>query len=47
MQVSNAVNPTQEQLQKFLASDFTGPVAMLNLLKFNTSAAMLMAGKPI
>ena len=39
MQVSNAVNPTQEQLQKFLASDFTGPVAMLNLLKFSTSAA--------
>ena len=39
MQVSNAVNPTQEQLQEFLASDFTGPVAMLNLLKFKTSAA--------
>jgi len=39
MHVSNALNPTQEQLQKFLASDFTGPVAMLNLLKFKTSGA--------
>ena len=38
MQVSNAVNPTREQLQQFLASDFTGPVAMLNLLKFKTAA---------
>jgi uncharacterized protein (DUF1330 family) len=38
MQVSNAVVPTQEQLMVFLASDFSGPVCMLNLLKFKDRA---------
>lgn len=39
MEVSNAVNPTPEQLQAFLASDFSGPVAMLNLLKYRDKAS--------
>ena len=39
MKVSNAVNPTPEQMQKFLQSDFSGPVAMLNLLKFKDKAS--------
>ncbi len=38
MQVSNAVTPTQEQFMQFLSSDFTGPVCMLNLLKFKHKA---------
>jgi uncharacterized protein (DUF1330 family) len=38
MEVSNAVTPTPEQIQKFLGSDFTGPVCMLNLLKFKDKA---------
>jgi len=38
MNVLNAVTPTQEQLQNLLASDFEGPVSMLNLLKFNERA---------
>jgi len=32
---SNAVYPTQEQFTALLGSDFTGPVCMVNLLKFN------------
>ena len=38
MNVSNAVTPTAEQLQRFLNSDFTGPVCMVNLLKFKDKA---------
>lgn len=38
MQISNAVVPTQEQFMTFLASDFSGPVCMLNLLKFKDKA---------
>ena len=38
MNVLNAVTPTQEQLQNLLASDFEGPVSMLNLLKFKQRA---------
>ena len=38
MNVSNAVTPTQEQLQNLLDSDFEGPVSMLNLLKFKDHA---------
>ncbi|MFP6824149.1 MAG: DUF1330 domain-containing protein [Pseudomonadales bacterium] len=38
MNVSNAVTPTQEQLQSLLDSDFEGPVSMLNLLKFKEHA---------
>ena len=38
MNVSNAVTPTQEQLQNLLDSDFEGPVSMLNLLKFKEHA---------
>jgi len=38
MNVSNAVTPTQEQLQNLLDSDFEGPVSMLNLLKFKERA---------
>ena len=39
MNISNAVNPTQEQMQKFLLSDFTGPVCMLNLIKYKAKAS--------
>jgi uncharacterized protein (DUF1330 family) len=39
MEVSNAVNPTPEQLQAFLSSNFSGPVAMLNLLKYKDRAS--------
>jgi hypothetical protein len=35
---SNAVYPTQEQFTALLESDFTGPVCMVNLLKFNAQA---------
>jgi len=38
MNVSNAVAPTPEQFQQFLGSDFTGPVCMVNLLKFKDKA---------
>jgi uncharacterized protein (DUF1330 family) len=38
MIVSNAVYPTQEQFQALLESDFSGPVSMLNLLKYKTKA---------
>jgi uncharacterized protein (DUF1330 family) len=38
MNVSNAVAPTPEQFQQFLGSDFTGPVCMVNLLKFKEMA---------
>ena len=38
MNVSNAVTPTPEQLQQFQSSDFTGPVCMVNLLKFKDKA---------
>ena len=38
MNFSNAVTPTQEQLQNLLDSDFEGPVSMLNLLKFKEHA---------
>ena len=38
MNVSNAVTPTQKQLQNLLDSDFEGPVSMLNLLKFKEHA---------
>ena len=38
MIVSNAVYPTQEQFVALLESDFTGPVCMVNLLKFKEMA---------
>ena len=38
MNVSNAVQPTPEQFQQFLSSDFAGPVCMGNLLKFKDKA---------
>ncbi len=38
MKVENATGPTPEQIQALLASDVTGPVAMLNLLKFREKA---------
>lgn len=38
MQVSNAVRPTEAQLRALLASNFEGPVSMLNLLKFKERA---------
>ncbi len=38
MIVSNAVYPTQEQFSALLESDFTGPVCMVNLLKFKERA---------
>ena len=38
MKVSNAVTPSPDQIQTFLASDFTGPVCMVNLLKFKPRA---------
>lgn len=38
MNVLNAVAPTSEQIQGLLASDFEGPVSMLNLLKFKEKA---------
>ena len=39
MQVENAVYPTGEQLGALIASPETGPVVMLNLLKFRDRAA--------
>lgn len=38
MNVRNAVTPTPEGLQAFLAKDVKGPVSMLNLLKFKEKA---------
>jgi uncharacterized protein (DUF1330 family) len=38
MIVSNAVYPTQEQFEALLESDFSGPVSMLNLLKYKPKA---------
>ena len=38
MNISNAVNPSPEQFMAFLNSDFSGPVCMLNLLKFKEHA---------
>lgn len=38
MIVSNAVYPTQEQFQALQESDFSGPVSMLNLLKYKAKA---------
>ncbi|HUV44409.1 MAG TPA: DUF1330 domain-containing protein [Dehalococcoidales bacterium] len=38
MKVSNAVTPSPEQIQAFLASDLSGPVCMVNLLEFKPMA---------
>ncbi len=38
MNVHNAVAPTPEGMQAFLAQDIEGPVSMLNLLKFKEKA---------
>ena len=38
MQVHNAVTPTAEQIEGFLAPDAAGPIHMLNLLKFKAHA---------
>ncbi|MYE14833.1 MAG: DUF1330 domain-containing protein [Gammaproteobacteria bacterium] len=38
MKVRNAVVPTPEGMQAFLAKDIEGPVLMLNLLKFKEKA---------
>lgn len=38
MLVTNAMTPTPEQLRALLESDFTGPVCMVNLLKFKARA---------
>ena len=38
MQVHNAVTPTVEQIEGFLAPDAAGPIYMLNLLKFKAHA---------
>ena len=38
MKVSNAVTPSPDQIQAFLASDLSGPVCMVNLLKFKPMA---------
>jgi uncharacterized protein (DUF1330 family) len=38
MEVHNAVTPTAEQIEGFLAPDATGPIYMLNLLKFKAHA---------
>lgn len=38
MIVTNAVYPTQEQFEALLKSDFSGPVSMLNLLKYKAKA---------
>ena len=38
MKVHNAVAPTPEGMQAFLAKDIEGPVSMLNLLKFKEKA---------
>ena len=38
MQVHNAVTPTAEQIEGFLAPDTAGPIFMVNLLKFKARA---------
>ena len=38
MEVHNAVTPTAEQIEGFLAPDAAGPIYMLNLLKFKAHA---------
>lgn len=38
MIVSNSLYPSEEQIKAFLESDFSGPVCMLNLLKFREKA---------
>lgn len=38
MNVRNAVMPTPEGMQTFLAKDIEGPVSMVNLLKFKDNA---------
>ncbi len=38
MKVLNAVTPSPGQIQAFLTSDFSGPVCMVNLLKFKPMA---------
>jgi uncharacterized protein (DUF1330 family) len=38
MKVSNAVTPSPDQIQAFLASDLSGPICMVNLLKFKQRA---------
>jgi uncharacterized protein (DUF1330 family) len=38
MKVSNAIAPSQDEIRAFIASDFGGPVSMVNLLKFKQQA---------
>ena len=38
MKILNAVTPSPDQIQAFLASDLSGPVCMVNLLKFKPMA---------
>ena len=38
MEVHNAVTPTVEQIEGFLAPDAAGPIYMVNLLKFKEKA---------
>ena len=38
MQVINSVTPSPERLQTLLGTDLSGPVSMLNLLKFKERA---------
>ena len=38
MEVHNAVTPTAEQIEGFLAPDAAGPIFMVNLLKFKERA---------
>ena len=38
MQVHNAVTPTAEQIEGFLAPDAARPIYMVNLLKFKAHA---------
>ncbi len=38
MKVSNAITPAPDEIRAFIASDFSGPVCMVNLLKFKQQA---------
>lgn len=38
MNVENKVHPEQDQVKRLLESDFSGPVVMVNLLKFRQHA---------
>ena len=38
MKVSNAITPSPDEIRAFLASDFSGPACMVNLLKFKQRA---------